>query len=58
MVASRAMERTSETKNIAVLFSLALKGQRMTFRGILDRNMRPVYDSARRQGYEIWNRTA
>ena len=36
MVASRAMERTSETKNIAVLFSLALKGQRMTFRGILD----------------------
>lgn len=22
---------------------------------ILDKNMRPVYDSARRQGYEIWN---
>ena len=30
------MERKSETKNVAVLFSLALKGQRMTFRGILD----------------------
>ena len=25
------------------------------FRGILGKNMRPVYDSARRQGYEIWN---
>ena len=25
------------------------------FYGILERNMRPVYDSARRQGYEIWN---
>ncbi|QTE67658.1 HNH endonuclease [Clostridiales bacterium] len=25
-----------------------------TFRGILDRNMRPVYDSAMRQGYEVW----
>ena len=36
MVASRAMERKSETKNVAVLFSLGLKGQRMTFRGILD----------------------
>lgn len=24
------------------------------FWGILERNMRPVYDSARRQGYEIW----
>ena len=36
MVASRAMERKPEPKNIAVLFSLALKGQRMTFRGILD----------------------
>lgn len=24
------------------------------FFGILERNMRPVYDSARRQGYEIW----
>ncbi len=23
---------------------------------ILAKNMRPVYDSARRQGYEIWNR--
>ena len=23
---------------------------------ILDKNMRPTYDSARRQGYEIWNR--
>ena len=28
--------KTKETKNVAVLFSLALKGQRMTFRGILD----------------------
>lgn len=25
------------------------------FRNILSANMRPVYDSARRQGYEIWN---
>ena len=24
------------------------------FRNILDKNMRPVYDSARRQGYKIW----
>ena len=24
------------------------------FMGILERNMRPVYDSAKRQGYEIW----
>lgn len=24
------------------------------FYGILEKNMRPVYDSARRQGYEIW----
>ena len=28
---------------------------REEFRLILDKNMRPVYDSARRQGYEIWN---
>jgi len=27
---------------------------REEFYGILERNMRPVYDSARRQGYEIW----
>ncbi len=26
------------------------------FCNILDKNMKPVYDSARRQGYEIWNR--
>jgi len=26
------------------------------FVGILEKNMRPVYDSARRQGYDIWNR--
>ena len=26
-----------------------------TFCNILDKNMRPVYDSARRQGYEIWD---
>lgn len=25
------------------------------FYGILQKNMRPVYDSARRQGYELWN---
>ncbi len=24
------------------------------FCGILEKNMRPVYDSARRQGYEVW----
>ena len=24
------------------------------FYGILEKNMRPVYDSARRQGYEVW----
>lgn len=28
---------------------------RKEFYEILDKNMRPVYDSARRQGYEIWN---
>lgn len=28
------------------------------FRNILKKNMQPVYDSARRQGYEIWNREA
>ena len=27
---------------------------REEFYGILERNMRPVYDSARRQGYEVW----
>ncbi|MBQ6661302.1 MAG: HNH endonuclease [Lachnospiraceae bacterium] len=26
------------------------------FYGILQKNMRPVYDSARLQGYEVWNR--
>ena len=26
------------------------------FCGILEKNMRPVYDSARRQGYEVWTR--
>ena len=25
------------------------------FYNILQKNMQPVYDSARRQGYEIWN---
>ena len=25
------------------------------FYSILQKNMQPVYDSARRQGYEIWN---
>ena len=29
---------------------------RETFDGILKKNMQPVYDSARRQGYEIWLR--
>lgn len=28
----------------------------MEFYNILQKNMQPVYDSARRQGYEIWNR--
>ena len=28
---------------------------REAFFGILEKNMLPVYDSARRQGYEIWN---
>ncbi len=28
---------------------------REEFVNILEKNMRPVYDSARRQGYEIWN---
>ncbi len=27
------------------------------FYNILQKNMQPVYDSARRQGYEIWSRT-
>lgn len=30
------------------------KNSREEFLEILERNMRPVYDSARRQGYEIW----
>ena len=30
---------------------------REEFYNILQKNMQPVYDSARRQGYEIWNRT-
>lgn len=25
------------------------------FYHILEKNMRPVYDSARRQGYDVWN---
>lgn len=29
---------------------------REVFCGILEKNMRPVYDSARRQGYEVWER--
>ena len=28
---------------------------REVFYNILEKNMMPVYDSARRQGYEIWN---
>lgn len=33
------------------------KGNTKTeFYNILQKNMRPVYDSARRQGYEVWNR--
>jgi hypothetical protein len=28
---------------------------REEFYGILERNMRPVWESARRQGYEVWN---
>lgn len=30
---------------------------KVEFYNILDKNMRPVYDSARRQGYEIWNQS-
>ena len=30
---------------------------KQVFFTILEKNMRPVYDSARRQGYEIWNRS-
>lgn len=30
---------------------------REEFFGILQKNMQPVYDSARRQGYEIWSKT-
>ena len=26
------------------------------FFGILEKNMRPVYDSARRQGYDVWDK--
>ncbi len=29
---------------------------KLEFFNILEKNMQPVYDSARRQGYEIWNR--
>ena len=28
---------------------------RDTFANILEKNMRPLYDSARRQGYQLWN---
>ena len=28
---------------------------RQEFFNILEKNMQPVYDSARRQGYELWN---
>lgn len=28
------------------------------FYGILEKNMRPVYDFARRQGYDVWDRRA
>ncbi|MBR3124166.1 MAG: HNH endonuclease, partial [Mogibacterium sp.] len=28
---------------------------RTEFFNILHKNMRPLYDSARRQGYEVWN---
>lgn len=29
---------------------------RAEFFNIMEKNMRPIYDSARRQGYELWNR--
>lgn len=29
----------------------------VVFYGILEKNMRPLYDSARRQGYDVWDRT-
>ncbi|MCD7865718.1 MAG: HNH endonuclease, partial [Clostridiales bacterium] len=31
--------------------------RREEFIHILEKNMMPVYDSARRQGYEVWNYT-
>ena len=32
------------------------KNTREEFYNILEKNMRPVYDSARRQGYQVWER--
>ena len=38
---------------------LYIKGNSdVEFYGILEKNMRPVYDSAERQGYEFWDRRA
>ena len=38
---------------------LYIKGNSdVEFYGILEKNMRPVYDSARRQGYDVWERRA
>ena len=36
---------------------LHIKGNgRIKFYNILEKNMRPVYDSAKRQGYQMWER--
>ena len=31
------------------------KNSKDEFYGILEKNMQPVYDSAKRQGYQVWN---
>lgn len=42
-------------QSIWAIKELYIKGNSATeFYGILEKNMRPVYDSARRQGYEVW----
>ena len=33
-----------------------LKNTKLEFYNILEKNMRPVYDSVRRQGYQVWER--
>ena len=46
----------NSTRDIWAGQELYRKGNsREVFYHILEKNMMPVYDSARRQGYEIWN---